>query len=408
MRVRVELSRKIFRLIYEMLFSILLIQFVHVVVLRYEMNQVAVLGLIAMWIISYVVRNTITNYGINIVIHIAQTVIIWLMPISIGSKFILTIVAFNLLFNAIGYIIKGCKLKPIDDFPWPTFVFSFIVYIYGKGLDNGTLVTLSYIIPVILLMLYYVMVYLDGVIEYLESTKDVSGLPLKRIIGTNTALVGIILFITVLAICIGRFIDFRAIINAVYNSIIYIIKLVAVGLKFIFKFIILVLSGNGEGAIESAQNVVLPDAGEYTGTGNITDQLVLKIFFFGVLLYISYKLILNLIKRLSASRVYQGDIVEKVETNKRNNNIKIIPKRKKLFPMSNEEKVRKAYRYRILREKYDVKLSGDKTCRDIEKELSDNDLGDVSEITNIYSSVRYGKVSPDRKMVKRINRLSKQ
>ena len=61
-----------------------------------------------------------------------------------------------------------------------------------------------------------------------------------------------------------------------------------------------------------------------------------------------------------------------------------------------------------MKNKYQISLTKSKTAEDIRKEIKANELGNVDDITRIYSDVRYGKISPDKNMVKKMNHMIKQ
>lgn len=106
-------------------------------------------------------------------------------------------------------------------------------------------------------------------------------------------------------------------------------------------------------------------------------------------------------------RIYEGDVVETIEKPRKDIQEK-TSKKKWFFKESNEEKIRKYYKFRILKERYDLRFKPDLTPREIQEELLLKEVADVSEITELYTAVRYGNCMPDKAMVKKASRLSKE
>ena len=61
-----------------------------------------------------------------------------------------------------------------------------------------------------------------------------------------------------------------------------------------------------------------------------------------------------------------------------------------------------------MKERYDLRFKPDLTPREIQEELLLKEVADVSEITELYTAVRYGNCMPDKVMVKKASRLSKE
>lgn len=407
MKVKVELSRKILHFLYETLNTMLIIAFFHVVFLKYDMMPIVSLIIGTFYLYSYIIRDKVYSYGKIVLLHFPLLAIVILHNMRMGTRIILGILVIHLIIDSVEYGIRKNTLKKMEDFPWPIFAFGFISHLFARELNNQSLEIMAYVIPIILMFLYYIMIYLDGIKEYMDSTKDVSGLPLKRIVNTNSTIVLLILFVIGISIILCRYIDFQAIIKTIIDGLIYIVRIFAFGLSFIFKFISTILSNDSVGNIE-VKGQYDEFLKENQREGFISDEIILEIFLAVFVIYISYFIVRRVIKRLMMYRVYEGDVVEKLEKSRKDSKKIHKAKRKVFFYLSNEEKIRKFYKIRILRERYDLRFRPDITPREIEKELLCKEIADVSEITELYSKVRYGDSIPDKSMVKRASRLSKE
>ena len=406
MKVKVEISRKILRLLYEMLGTLLMVVFFHVVFLKYDMVPSVALIVGAFYICTYLIRDKVYSYGKIVFLHLLLMPIAILVPLRIGTRIILGLLVIHLMFESVEYGIRRNRLKELDDFPWTIFAFGFIAHLFAKELNSQSLETMSYVIPLIMLFIYYLMTYLDGVKEYIDSTKDVSGLPLKRIIKTNSSIVMLILFLIGISVLLCRYIDFQGVIKGIINCVIYIIRIFAFGLSFIFKLLSNIISHDGVGSIEVKEQYDT-FVKENQRDGLISSEIFLEVFFVLFVLYVSYLIIRRVIKRLMMHRIYEGDVVENIEKPKKD--IKEHKSKKKwFFKESNEEKIRKYYKFRILKERYDLRFKPDLTPREIQEELLLKEVADVSEITELYTAVRYGNCMPDKAMVKKASRLSKE
>ncbi len=405
MRYKIEITRRALRLVYEMLFTYLLVLFFELIWIKEEPTKTIVIAMIAQFVVSYIVREKVASYIGIVIVHVILTALVFVVEFSGGQRLLLVCISIRLLSDSMIYAMRSGKLKPIDDIPWPTFLISIIIYVFGWVAKEEMLYKTAFIVPIILLFLYYIMVYFEGIKSYVEATRDVAGLPLGNILSVNSLIVTFILFFLLAGIIVGGNIDLGKILAWIGDILVGIIKIFAVGLTFIFRFITRLMS-NGAASDKVDSNEEGDFILSHQGTMEDSTYMFFKIIFVAVVVYFVYRLVRTILVKLSASRKFDTDVVEDAE--------RIILKReedtKKGFfriRFTKEEKIRRYYKQRILRDKYDISLEN-KTCREIQVSIAENSTGDVEELTDIYSSVRYGEVVPDRALVKRVSRLSKQ
>lgn len=405
MRHKIEFARRALRFIYELLFTYLLVLFGEIVWIKEFPPLRVIIAIAVMYVVSYIVREKIPTYVGILICHIGLICVPFVVDFSGGQRFIFVCIGVHLLTTSMEYALRGSKLKALDDIPWPTFVISVIIYIFGWATKEPLLYNAALIIPIVLLFLHYIMVYVEGVRSYVEATKDVSGLPLSHILSVNTSIVGFILLVLLVSIVLGESVDFGKVLNVIGDLLVSIFKIFAVGVSFIMRFISkLMSSGSDSDKLDS--NLQSGGFISHSGYAYETGENILKVLVGILIIYIVYRILKAIAKRLIIARSFEGDIVEEAEKVISSQEEKI---RRRLFGrLSGEEKIRRYYKERVLKDKYDISLRGDTTCRDIEKDIAENTMGDVSELTDIYASVRYGETTPDKSLVKRVSSLSKQ
>ena len=101
-----------------------------------------------------------------------------------------------------------------------------------------------------------------------------------------------------------------------------------------------------------------------------------------------------------------SDIVEDTPVKKKEKTE--FEKRKGIFNVlfSPEERARRMYRTHILRYRYDIRLKETKTCQDICHDIKSETGEDVSELTEIYSEIRYGETKVNKDVIKKISSLT--
>lgn len=407
MRLNIEMYRKIFRLLYEALFTILLMYFIEIILVKEKPNPVLAVIVLSTYIISYGIREWAANYGLILLLHLIMAGIIFILPISRGLAGLMFVVVAYQVLESFAYAKRNSLLKPLGDIPWPTFLISFIIYLYGVYIKSDEMIYATYIIPVLLLFLYLLMVYVEGLRGYIDSARDVSGLPLKNIISTNTMIVAGVLVLLAVGLILGRLLHLENALLKLWEGILSVFKL----LSYIIMFVVTILGSllsSGDDAVEEHLEFDSGQTVEHIGRIGTSLEVILKIVLLLLAIYAVYRIAARIIKRLMVSRNFADDIIESAETNKKSS-IESV-RRRGIFGigLSKEERARRYYRMRIMRYRYDISLDKSRTCHELEDLISENELGDVSEITGLYSDIRYGNRAVDREILRDMNRLSRQ
>ena len=70
--------------------------------------------------------------------------------------------------------------------------------------------------------------------------------------------------------------------------------------------------------------------------------------------------------------------------------------------MSREERFRKAYKFQMEKYRYDIDLSVYRTSDELADDVESSNLGQVSEMNELYKTVRYGNRQVDRETLSKM------
>lgn len=400
---KIVFIRKLIDLIFGCLFSWLFVMFSAIVLFREEPKGYFVPCVIWIYITAYIIRELAKN---AITILLAQAA--FLVPfyfLNMEGRFIIifALISFVLFCEGYKYIRAGKILKPVGEVPWYFFLFCFIFFLYGVYMKNEQLKSASYVVLVLLIVTYLINLYVDGLGKYLCAAKNVSGIPLKNIAKVNSLIVGFIMVFLVISIAAVNSQDWHMLVDIIVNGIVSVIKLIGFGILFLFNIIKMLLMRMSAGQINDMIGQEM-QANNYAEQGQAIFTL-LKFLFFAAMAFFLLKMFIKLACRLFLRHNRLSDIVEAAPVKKREKTE--YEKRKGIFSalFSPEERARRMYRTHILRYRYDIRLKETKTCGEICRDISDETGDDVSELTGIYSEIRYGKKKVDRNIIKKISSL---
>lgn len=400
---KIVFVRKLTDMIFGCLFSWLFVVFSAIVLFREELRVFFVPCVIWIYVTAYIIRELAKNAITILLAHTAFLVPFYFLNMEVRFIIIFALISFVLFCEGYKYIRAGKILKPVGEVPWYIFLFCFIFFLYGVYMKNEQLKNASYIVLVLLIITYMVNLYVDGLEKYLGSAKNVSGIPLKNIAKTNSLIVGFIIVFLVIVIAAVNSHDWNTLVDIIVNGITSVIKLIGFGILFLFNIIKMLLMRMPAGQINDMIGQEM-QANNYAEQGQAIFTL-LKFLFFAAMAFFLLKLFIKFVCRLFIRYNRLSDIVESAPVKKREKTES--EKRKGIFSVlfSPEEKARRMYRVHILRYRYDIKLKDTKTCGDICRDINNETGDDVSELTEIYSEIRYGKKKADRNVIKKISSL---
>lgn len=401
MKHNVEVMRRILRFGYEALFSVLLMEFFMIIFVQEKPSFYGILIVLGLYLISYLAREWSTNILILLLCHIIPAGMMVLTPVSRGFLVICILLSCYLFDTAYLYVRRHAVLKPMTDFPWATFLISFIIYLYGYFTKSDRIVFSAYIIPVVLIFIYLTSIYLDGLKGYLEATKDVGGIPVRKIVLTNTVIVAVIMMILLVAMVLCRALDFSAVLEKLGQGVAAVLRIVWLIMSF-FGSVISSMITTGRSNLSTYGNYYGQQLGAEAGKIGSVMELVLKIALLVLAVYLLFRLIKRLLRLVLANIRQENDVMETVNRPVRKKIIYEMIHRERPHSLTAEEKIRRLYRNRMLKYRYDISLSEYKTSRELEQEIHEQNIDDVHELTDIYADVRYGGVKPDKQLLRKM------
>ena len=404
MKHRIELLRRLVRMLDESALACLVLYFSGIIVAK-EMPTVSLIAtVIVCFVLSRLIRERM-SYGWIVFLHIAMTVICALIPGTLFSRIMPgLIILFYMLPSSYAYASRGATLKPVDEAPWPLFMMCVAADIYGYAVKSDVLMRVSYIVLLILLTDYLLCLYLDGTSGYIRSTKDVNGLPIRKMLQVNAFLIGGIILVIAIFIFLTRNVDFSEQLKTLLSAVVLVLKSIASAL---LTFVILIILFFGRLAdtsgLETMRDnlVTSEDMAKASGLWDV----IIGLLFFVIVGFILFKVLSVLLKFFTKKRRPATDIVEVVEKNT-DTEVEVVDRKESPFVrLSKKERARRIYRERILRYRNHIRLAPNKTCRDIEEELFEQELDDVGPLTDLYEKVRYGDLEVTREVLREMNRV---
>ena len=406
MKMAIEIMRRALRCMYEILFSSLIYTFFSIIAFKSEPLWSVYMTIAFIAVLSYVIREKMPNYILIIITHILMAVGVFCSPFEVGIKILICIFTLNCMIDSYIFARRNGYLRKMTEAPWPSILFCFIFYLFGVYIKNDLLINMTYIIPVILLVLYLAIHYLDGLREYIDTTHGVSGKHLKSVIMTNSSIVATIVCIVIACIFMAKIFHFENAFFSIGGIIKEIARVIILVVIMFYKIIAsLITTGTYTQAISGIESEM-----EYGNIVNKTAQgleIILMLGVFVCVIFVIYKLAVKFIKQMLKKRRFDTDTVEKavVLYDQKREKINIIKRIK--YKLSKEEKARRYYKNKIIRYKNDVNINDKSSCRQIQNDLNERLDVDVCELTDLYSDIRYGEAYVDKNVIKKMSKLSR-
>ncbi|MDD6136605.1 MAG: hypothetical protein PUB54_05455 [Lachnospiraceae bacterium] len=405
MERKLEIVRSLLRMLFNLLFTLMLAHTFCAVYVDKQFGPQYIGEIVAFYIVSYAVTTIIKNMPAVISVHIMIIGAAVALPNLIEIRVLLATIAVVLFVSTIVNINKPVQTRKTG-FPIAQLVAVFLMNLYAYYIGNEMLIRSCYILPVVMLFLFLVSVYLDGLQTYIDRTSSITGIPVKRVVFTNSMFVVGILFALLVAIVIINLFGVDGNSLPIWKGLASAALLILFGIIYLMGSFINAFTENGkEGAVYSAAKQQIQEEGT-NRLGQILEMLII-VALIAVILYVIYKLIRMLGRRLLLKKQHIGDLIERADEY-----VEVAEKREtysmKSEPSTAESKIRKLYRNRILKHKNMIDINDYKTVRDYEMLMKREELGDIKALSDLYASVRYGEVKADKKLVKEMKDLAKK
>lgn len=412
MKSRIKVIKKICDIIYEALIFTLLGNFFQSVFFKKPISPLIGAAILVLFGFSTFWSKYAHNYFDLFFVQMLFNALVFAIPIDIFSKVMLYLLGFVQIIKSYYYVKRKRHDKRIESSPWVVVGFFLVCYAYGSYLHNQILVIESCVMIILLLILFFVRLYMQGLMDYIEVNKNNTNIPLNRVVSTNNMVLCFILLGFGLLMIIAKIIGIDEIAKLILELLRYVIILVGGAFVKVFNFIVNVLAIITKDSKFKNRVIQPPEMTEkYVKPAwvDIVDAGI-KIVCAAILIYILFKFIRKLINVLmiKIKKINPEDIVEKADSvdfnEKEKKNIFGVIKEY----MSSSSKVRRFYKFKIMRYKEKICLKSTMNCTEIENKLIEEEICDISEMNDIYKQVRYGGVLPSKEMVKRMDKLAKE
>ena len=385
--------------------------------------------------VSYTFREMCSRGLYLFLIHIAMSVPIWFVTDDLYIRLLVTFTIIEYFADGQRYISKGYELKRMFDVPWESFVVGIAAVLLGLYMKDHTLMVLGYLIPVATIFIYIIAVYFEGLEDYLNTSKHVTGAPMKQIVSVNTIIIAGIICIALALLVLSDVLNLEVIAADFFKTIIVVLKIIFTFIYIIFEMILAFLMGGGSFKVSKFKKIksMAEDAGLLA---NVL-QTIMFIAFACFIIYLIVKLVSWFIRLIIAKHRNDFEVVEEIYAGDRGIKKEKIKREKR--PLFNDpvHKARHIYKKKVLSYKSIFVPAKENTAGDIDKmmirnsEFLDHSMGEALQadhsmnealqadhpidktvqgdsqindesITKLYEAVRYGDVIPDSKYLKKM------
>lgn len=282
----------------------------------------------------------------------------------------------------------------------------FFMYLLGLYMKNTAMVRMAYRMAIVLCLLYLIMLYVEGMTGYVKTTRDVRGLPLKRILTTNSLIIFGILTAILLAVFLA---DRLKLDDAViqfgkwlWKTLRIVVTLVGLLIAFIGGLFQSDTTGTTEEAQESLQELMAED-----GPTSSWLELIPKLLLILLAMYVVMKIAQKVLRFFLSRRVLECDTVEIVSQKEEGTGDGKGLWERVREALSPAEQVRRLYRKRILRYGAFYQPRNTSTTGDIADSIQKEAETDISQMSELYEGVRYSNAPVTRDTLRRMKELTK-
>ncbi|SCW48052.1 hypothetical protein SAMN05660484_01225 [Eubacterium ruminantium] len=402
MTPRLKLIRTFFVYIYNTIFIYFILDFLLFFFKQKPFDVTSILVLCTISLISYLLRYKANNNILILFLHILMFIAVIIMPDLIPHKVMLCFGVVYYGVTAMLFLEKGKTIKSFEDLPLAPFAFGIFVYIYGFATHNNLVLARAYTIPLMLFLLHFIILYMDGVREFFDTSKDISKKTANKMLNSNTIIVAGVIFGIVLMIFLANVFGLDEYLERFLKSmkwILFIFVFFFRGIGFLFGLIFSEEPPSRRKVVEEEEMEELIE-----GSGNSFYFLV-QILVFTVIAIMVFIILRRIIKLILARKKEDGDIVEKLEDVRGKEAAKnggVFGKFRERF--SNEEKFRRLYRKNVIKLNKKNTPSDTDTTFDIRDKIREDVKKDITKSTDIYNEVRYGEKEVDNDTLKRLKK----
>lgn len=395
------------RYLYEVVTAELFMYTFCMIFMRQDPRFVNAIWIAGIFLLSYLIRDFAPNHILLTVGHLVLAGLLVILP---GTVWIRTVTGIYdigyLLPCAVAYAKRGSRLTDMSE-PWPSILAGIFVYFASIGMELPVLSNLSYIAVALLMAIYMIIRYIQGLKRYISQTTEVSEQSIRDIAFINGRVVLFLAVLVLLLMGACRFLDLSGFVNVLARAFAKVVQTVFGAIMVIWVFVLTLLTKGGPAATSLDYQDTLNEYYQSSVKGYDVFTLILKVFVVLLLIFFLVRILLQVIRFLLKPRSYADDVIELI-AEEPNQYKERITNRRIMHRLTAEEQARKIYKKSILRYKDVITLNKRMTCEDIRQEITETEVGNVEGISAIYEQIRYGAGEVDNYVIREMKAASVQ
>ncbi len=395
------------RYLYEVVTAELFMYTFCMIFMRQDPRFVDAIWIAGIFLLSYLIRDFAPNHILLTVGHLVLAGLLVILP---GTVWIRTVTGIYdigyLLPCAVAYAKRGSGLTDMSE-PWPSISAGIFVYFASIGMELPVLSNLSYIAVALLMAIYMMIRYIQGLKRYISQTTEVSEQSIRDIAFINGRVVLFLAVLVLLLMGACRFLDLSGFVNVLARAFAKVVQTVFGAIMVIWVFVLTLLTKGGPAATSLDYQDTLNEYYQNSVKGYDVFTLILKVFVVLLLIFFLVRILLQVIRFLLKPRSYADDVIELI-AEEPNQYKERITNRRIMHRLTAEEQARKIYKKSILRYKDVITLNKRMTCEDIRQEITETEVGNVEGISAIYEQIRYGAGEVDNYVIREMKAASGQ
>lgn len=395
------------RYLYEVVTAELFMYTFCMIFMRQDPRFVDAIWIAGIFLLSYLIRDFAPNHILLTVGHLVLAGLLVILP---GTVWIRTVTGIYdigyLLPCAVAYAKRGSRLTDMSE-PWPSILAGIIVYFASIGMELPVLSNLSYIAVALLMAIYMMIRYIQGLKRYISQTTEVSEQSIRDIAFINGRVVLFLAVLVLLLMGACRFLDLSGFVTVLARAFAKVVQTVFGAIMVIWVFVLTLLTKGGPAATSLDYQDTLNEYYQNSVKGYDVFTLILKVVVVLLLIFFLVRILLKVIRFLLKPRSYADDVIEFI-AEEPNQHKERITNSRIMHRLTAEEQARKIYKKSILRYKDVITLNKRMTCEDIRQEITETEVGNVEGISAIYEQIRYGAGEVDNYVIREMKAASVQ
>lgn len=395
------------RYLYEVVAAELFMYTFCMIFMRQDPRFTDAIWIAGIFLLSYLIRDFAPNHILLTIGHLVLAGLLVILPGTVWIRMVTGIYDIGYLLPcAVAYAKRGSRLTDMSE-PWPSILAGIIIYFASIGMKLSALSNLSYIAVALLMAIYMMIRYIQGLKRYISQTTEISEQSIRDIAVINGRVVLFLAVLVLLLMGACRFLDLSGFVNVLARAFAKVVQTVFGAIMVIWVFVLTLLTKGGSAATDLDYQDTLNEYYQNSVKGYDVFTLILKVFVVLLLIFFLVRILLQVIRFLLKPRSHADDVIELIAEEPRQYKERITDRRI-MHRLTAEERARKIYKKSILRYKDVITLNKRMTCEDIRQEITETEVGNVEGISAIYEQIRYGSGEVDNHVIREMKAASGQ